>query len=75
MINAGRAKLLEDYNEPLRIVMIDTLSASAMVEDENTSGDMQRAISNLTKFAKKAEVLIVLVHHSEKTGKEMRGSS
>lgn len=75
IVNAGRAKLLADYGQPLRLVVIDTLSASTLVQDENDNAEMQRAVSTLTRFAKKAEVLILLVHHSEKTGKELRGAS
>lgn len=75
IINAGRQRLADEFGAPLRIVVIDTLSASGGVQDENDNAEMQRAASSFSSFAKKAEVLIVLVHHSEKTGKEMRGAS
>ena len=75
IINQARQELADKFGAPLRMVMIDTFSASNLVQDENDNAEMQRAMTTLTKYAKKAELLIVLVHHTDKAGKEMRGAS
>ncbi len=75
LINAGREELATKFGAVLRVVMIDTFSAAGVVQDENDNGQMQRAMTLLTQYAKKANILVVLVHHTDKAGKEMRGAS
>lgn len=75
LINAGRDELAARFDAPLRMVMIDTFSAAGVVQDENDNGQMQRAMTLMTQYAKKAGILIVLIHHTDKAGKEMRGAS
>jgi hypothetical protein len=75
LINAGREELATKFGATLRVVMIDTFSAAGVVQDENDNGQMQRAMTLLTQYAKKANILVVLVHHTDKAGKEMRGAS
>lgn len=75
LINEGRQQLADKFGAPLKLVVIDTFSAGGLVPLENDTGEMQRAMTNLTLYAKKAQVLILLVHHSDKGGKDLRGSS
>ena len=73
-INAGRKRLLEEYQAPLRLVVIDTYSASGAVEDENDNASAQKVFTTLKEYAKKAGVFIMAVHHTDKAGKDMRGA-
>ena len=63
-------------NVPLPdVVIIDTLHSATVGVDENSSKDMGRVLANLKKLAEEIGCAIILVHHTNKGGKNERGSS
>lgn len=67
---------LKDENGiPLRLIIIDTLSAAAARLDENSAGDMAAVISFMQLLARKTGAFVLAVHHTTKSNPgEMRGS-
>jgi len=60
--------------EPVRMVVVDTLSQSMNSGDENSAGDMAKFLAGATKVA--SEAAVVFIHHTGKdSNKGMRGSS
>lgn len=62
--------------EPLRMVVIDTLSQSMMQGDENSASDVAKFMGGATKVFTETGAAVGIVHHSGKdSSKGMRGSS
>ncbi|WP_195848512.1 AAA family ATPase [Providencia alcalifaciens] len=62
--------------EPMRMVVIDTLSQSMTSGDENSAGDMAKFIAGATRIASELSAAVIFIHHAGKDGsKGMRGSS
>lgn len=62
--------------EPLRMVVIDTLSQSMMQGDENSASDVAKFMAGATKVFTETGAAVGIVHHSGKdSSKGMRGSS
>jgi RecA-family ATPase len=61
------------------VVIVDTLSAFALVEDENSASEMTRALQVPIRAARNSNVAYLLVHHANKgggdNGRAIRGSS
>jgi hypothetical protein len=61
------------------VVVIDTLSVWASVEDENDASAMTRAVGAVTALAARTGLATVLIHHTRKSGgtagEAIRGSS
>ena len=62
------------HGVPLRMVILETLSASGLLSDENSNTEVARAIANLGQLAQMLDVLIVTTHHPTKEGKGQRGA-
>lgn len=63
-------------SEPLRMVVIDTLSQSMMQGDENSASDVAKFMAGATKVFTETGAAVGIVHHSGKdSSKGMRGSS
>lgn len=62
--------------EPLRMVVIDTLSQSMMQGEENNASDVAKFMAGATKVCSETGASVGIVHHSGKdSSKGMRGSS
>ncbi|WP_339053785.1 AAA family ATPase [Arsenophonus endosymbiont of Crataerina pallida] len=62
--------------EPVRMVVVDTLSQSMNSGDENSAGDMAKFLAGATRVASEIEAAVVFIHHTGKdSNKGMRGSS
>ena len=68
--------LSEHYNEPVMLVMFDTLVLSIGDLEENDSGDMKCVVESAKRIAKQLDAHVMLVHHTGKDGdRGSRGSS
>lgn len=70
--------LTDKYNPggiPLRLIVLDTLARVYQGEDENSVTEMGTFIEKIETFAKEHSAVVLLVHHTTKTGKSERGSS
>ncbi|HCP9902553.1 TPA: AAA family ATPase, partial [Salmonella enterica] len=70
-------KRIEMYTgEPLRMVVIDTLSQSMMQGEENNASDVAKFMAGATRVFSETGATVGIVHHSGKdSSKGMRGSS
>lgn len=60
---------------PLRLVVIDTLSASTVGIDENSSRDMTTVLGRVARIAAGTGAHVCLVHHMNASGQRERGHS
>lgn len=67
-------ELLLTYGVPLRMVVLDTLSASGLLVDENDNAKAAMAMTQLSNLGLKLGVLMVVTHHPPKEGKGERGA-
>lgn len=73
-LKAQQAYMLEKYGVPLRVVFLETLSASGLLSDENDNAEAAQAIANLAQIGAALGVLIVTSHHPPKNGVGSRGA-
>jgi hypothetical protein len=63
----------KSYNVPLRLIVIDTLSALAPGMNENASQDVSMVRKRLVMLQEQFEAAVILVHHKPKGGSTPRG--
>jgi len=69
-------KIVEEYNLPINLIVLDTLSKASIGYDENSSKDMGEFLYNFDIIKKYFNTSIMFIHHSGKNNtKGMRGSS
>lgn len=69
-------QIRDEYNLPISMIVIDTLSKASVGYDENSSKDMGLFLYNFDIIKKYFNTSIMFVHHSGKNSyKGMRGSS
>ncbi len=72
---AEAEQLKNRFGDPVRIVALDTLAASGMLADENDNGAAALCMTLLSGLAQKLQCLVLVTHHTTKTGKTERGAS
>ena len=73
-LNELSATMVEDYGTPLRLVILDTLSASGLLKDENDNAEAAIAMKALSKLSEMTGAFMLVVHHPPKGGKGERGA-
>jgi len=73
-LKVQQAFMLEQYGMPLRVVFLETLSASGLLSNENDNAEAAQAISNLAQIGRALGVLMVTSHHPPKNGNGARGA-
>lgn len=68
------AEMLLTWGVPLRMVVLDTLSASGLLDDENDNAKAAMAVTLLGNLGMRLGVLFLITHHPPKTGKGERGA-
>lgn len=66
----AHAKVFED---PLRLVVIDTLATATPGADENSGRDMSTVLGNVARINDKCGCHVMLVHHLNAAGGKLRG--
>jgi RecA/RadA recombinase len=66
----AHAKVFED---PLRLVVIDTLATATPGADENSGRDMSTVLGNVARICDKCQCHVMLVHHLNAAGGKLRG--
>lgn len=66
----AHAKIFED---PLRLVVIDTLATATPGADENSGKDMSLVLANVARINEKCGCHVQLVHHLNASGGKLRG--
>jgi KaiC/GvpD/RAD55 family RecA-like ATPase len=57
------------------LIILDTFARLTVGADENSSGDMGRAVDGIDRMRKATSATVLLIHHTTKTGRTERGSS
>lgn len=65
----------EGRYKPLDLLIIDTLHSATIGADENSAGDMGRALESCKEAIRMLDCAVILVHHTGKNGESERGSS
>ena len=69
-------KIMQQYDLPINLIVLDTLSKASIGFDENSSKDMGEFLYNFDIIKKYFNTSIMFIHHSGKNNyKGMRGSS
>lgn len=68
------AAMLAEFGVPVRMVAIDTLSASGLLRDENDNSEAGVAMKALSVLSERIGALVVLTHHPPKQGQGQRGA-
>lgn len=74
-LKAEAAHILERFGVPVRLVVIETLAASGLLQDENDNSEASRAMANLAQISRAMNALVITSHHPAKDGKGSRGAS
>ena len=61
------------FEEPLRLVVIDTLATATPGADENSGRDASTVLANVAKISEKCSCHVMLVHHLNAAGVKLRG--
>lgn len=69
------AEMQQEFGVPVRMVAIDTLSASGLLRDENDNSEAGVAMKALSVLSDRIGALVVLTHHPPKQGQGQRGAS
>ena len=73
-LQAQKAYMQERYGVPLRVVVLETLSASGLIENENDNAQAAQAIANLNTISRALGILFIITHHPPKHGEGTRGA-
>jgi hypothetical protein len=68
-------RIRETFDLPVRMVVIETLSASGLLKDENDNAEAARAMVNLAQIGRALDALVVTSHHTPRNGSGPRGAS
>ena len=69
-----QAYMLQKFGVPLRVVFLETLSASGLIDNENDNAVVAQAVENLNTIGRALGVLFVTTHHPPKHGEGTRGA-
>jgi hypothetical protein len=61
------------FEDPLRLVVIDTLATATPGADENSGRDMSTVLGNVARICDKCQCHVMLVHHLNAAGGKLRG--
>lgn len=67
-------RMLFTFGVPLRMIVLETLAASGLIQDENNATQAGVAIGALGQIAERLGVLFATSHHPPKEGRGSRGS-
>ena len=73
-LQAQKTYMQERYGVPLRVVTLETLSASGLIENENDNAQAAQAIANLNTISRALGILFIITHHPPKHGEGTRGA-
>lgn len=62
------------FGMPVRMIAIDTLSASGLLRDENDNSEAGIAMKALSKLSEMLNAFVIVTHHPPKDGKGQRGA-
>lgn len=73
-LRAKMDTMLVEFGLPVRLIVIDTLSSSGLLADENDNSEVGVVMKSLSKLSEILNVFIIVTHHPPKDGKGQRGA-
>lgn len=67
MIRERARQIEERYGFPVRLLVIDTLGASGLLDDENDNAEIQRVFAALRGLGRAVGMFVLVVHHPTKS--------
>ena len=74
-LHAECDRIEDEYGVAVRLLVLDTLSASGLIVDENNNGECAKAMKKLDALSVEFNCLVLVLHHPPKTGGGVRGGS
>jgi hypothetical protein len=62
------------HGQPVRLIVLDTLSSSGLIENENDNAEVAKVMKQLAELSSALGALLVVVHHPPKNGIGERGA-
>ena len=72
-LRAESERMQRVFGCPLRLVILETLSASGLLVDENNNSEIGMAFANLGTLSRELDALVMTTHHPPKGGEGARG--
>lgn len=63
------------FDKRVGLIVLDTLSASGLIVDENNNTDCAKAMKKLDTLSRELDALVLVLHHPPKSGGGVRGGS
>jgi Mrp family chromosome partitioning ATPase len=60
---AASARFVDQFDTPLRVIIIDTFSAGFSLDDENANAQVAKCVSAMTDIAEATGAFVLAVHH------------
>ena len=73
-LRAKMDAMLAEFGLPVRLIVIDTLSSSGLLADENDNSEVGVVMKALSRLSEILNVFIIVTHHPPKDGKGQRGA-
>lgn len=74
-IIAESGRIYANFGVPVRLIVLDTLSASGILDDENDNAKASKVLKAFSKLSEHMNALVIIVHHPPKTGGGTRGAT
>ncbi len=59
----------------MRLIVLETMAASGLLQDENDNSEASRAMANLAQISRAMNAFVLTSHHPAKSGNGSRGAS
>lgn len=73
-LRAKADEMLAEFGVPVRLIVLDTLSASGLLADENDNAEAAAAMNRLAQISERLGALVLVTHHPKKGGGGERGA-
>ena len=73
LLRAESRRMQDRFGVPLGLVILETLSASGLLVDENDNSEIGVALANLGTLSRELDALVITTHHPPKNGEGARG--
>ncbi len=69
------AHIMSVQGVPVRLIVLETMAASGLLQDENDNSEASRAMANLAQISRAMNAFVLTSHHPAKNGNGSRGAS
>ena len=73
-LKAQADTMLELFGKPVRLIILDTLSSSGILTDENNNAEVATVMKAFGELSQEVKALFLVLHHPPKSGDGERGA-